>query len=208
MRHDPANRVMSLSFRREPEEHATQMLEAGRRLTTSPAPASPWPAFGLAIGGGIVVGIVNEIYRQFVLPLFLDDTETVPLGIAVMQLLPALVLLLAVLVLLYRRSLRRRRAALVSRIQPGLIIDVEIFPHGLVSSNGPTTIEVEWAAVRAITSESGRLVLECESFALYIPERAFATPTAFADGSKEIRRLWREALRNERDTRMIDAGLD
>lgn len=208
MRHDPANRILTLSFKREPAEHAALMLDAGRRMMASPARTNPWPAFGLAIGVGVVAGIVTELHRRFVIPLFLSDAETVTLGILILQLLPVLALLVALAIFSYRRTNRRRRAALVSRIQPGAFIDVDIFPHGLVSSSGPVTIEVEWPAVRAVTTDGGRLVLECETFALYIPERAFVTPAAFAEGSKEILRLWREALRNQRDVRMIEAGLD
>lgn len=69
-------------------------------------------------------------------------------------------------------------------------------------------IEVDWLAVRAVFADGSRIEIECESIALYLPERAFTDRKAFAEAAKTIRNLWREALKREHDGKMVAAGLD
>ena len=208
MRYDPASRVMSLSFIRDTAEHTEVMIETGRRMMTGTEPIAAWTALGIALGFGVIVGIVMEIHRLYVLPIILGPSEIAPLSTVMLQLLPLVILIAALYGLLSLRAARRRRNALLSRLQAGLYIDVEIFPAGLISSSGGLTIEIEWPIVRDIFVEARRIELECESFSVYIPERAFPNRAAFNEAAKEIRNLWREAVKHDRDSKMVAAGLE
>lgn len=208
MRYDPADRILSLSFAREPQEHADVMLEAWRRMLAGPGSGSPWRSFFMAVGFGVVVGIAMEIHRRLVLPALLGTSDIAPLSVIVVQLLPVVTLVLALYALLRVRTLRRRHSALVARLAPALYIDVDIFPKGISASSGQVAVDVDWPAVRNVFTDAGRIELECESFSLYIPMRAFADPNAFSEAAKEIRKLWREAVKHDRDSRMLAAGLE
>lgn len=208
MRYDPADRVLSLSFTRNPQEHADVMIESGRRMLTSTEPAYAWGGFGVAIGFGAVVGIVMEIHRRFILPSLLGPSDITPLGTVALQLLPLILLAAALYIFLHRRAVQRQRRALISRLEPNLFIDVDIFSRGIISSSGQFTVEIDWPVVRDIFADAGRIEVECESFSVYIPERAFACRSAFNEAAKEIRDLWREALKRDRDSKMVAAGLD
>jgi hypothetical protein len=208
MRYDPATRVLSLSFTRDPEEHADVMLDTGRRMMTSTDPASAWTAFGMAIGFGAIVGIVMELHRRFILPLVLGPSAIAPLGTVTAQLLPLILLVVALYVVLYRRVAKRQRKALLSRIEPNLAVDVDIFTQGIISTSGDFTVEIDWSAVTNIILDQSRIEIECESFAIYLPERAFPDRAAFMEAAKALRKLWREAAKRDRDSRMVAAGLD
>lgn len=208
MRYDPATRVLSLSFTRDPKEHADVMFETGRRMMTSSDPVSAWTGFGIAIGFGAVVGLVMEIHRRFVLPLLLGPSELAPLGTVTLQFLPLILLVVAFYVLLHFRVARRQRKALISRLEPNLVVDVDIFSKGIVASSGQFAVEIDWPIVTNILVDGSRIEIECESFAIYLPHRAFANHAAFTEAARDLRKLWREAVKLERDSKMIAAGLD
>lgn len=208
MPYDPATRILSLSFIRDTDEHTDVMLETGRRMMTGTEPTSTWAALGIALGFGVAVGIVMEIHRLYVLPLFLGPTEFAPLGTVAVQLLPLALLILALFALLYAHGIRRRRHALLSRLQPGLAIDVDIFSAGIVSSSDGFVIQIDWPIVRNILVEDGRIEIECESFSAYIPERAFSNRASFNVAAKDIRNLWRDAVKRAHDAKALAAGLD
>lgn len=208
MAYDPATRVLSLSFARDPSEQADVMLEAGRRMTTSTEPMAAWTGFGIAIGFGVLVGIVMELYRRFILPLVLGPSEVAPLGSVAVQLLPLILLLIALYSVLFVRTKTRRRQAIISKLEPGRVVDVDIFAKGVSMSSGKATIEVDWSGVHDIVADSSRIELECEGFVVYIPARAFDGNAAYAAALKDIRHLWRDAVKLERDRRMVEAGLD
>lgn len=208
MRYDPSTRVLSLSFKRNPAEHVDVMLETGRRMMTNPDPLSAWAGFGMAIGFGAVVGIVVEIHRRFVLPLLLGPSEIAPLGTVGLQLLPLVLLVAALYAVVHRRIAKRRRKALLSRLEPELVVDVDIFAQGIVATSGQSAVETDWTAVKDVLIEGDRIEIECESFAIYLPERVFKDQAAFTDAAAELRRLWRDALKRDHDGRMIAAGLD
>lgn len=208
MPYPPAERLLSISFQRSREEHVDAMVGIGRRLMTDHRKVSPWMGFGAVIGLGALVGVAMEVHRRFVLPLLFGITETVPLGIAVLQFLPLLLILAGAFLFLFRRALRRQRAALVSHLKPGLVVDIEVFKTGVAASTGTFSIEVDWSFVDDIFIEKDRIEIACESLSIYIPERAFESRSTFAAAFKEIRDYWREANRRSRDSKMIAAGLD
>ena len=184
------------------------MLEAGRRMTTSTDPLSAWTGLGVAIGFGAVVGIAMELHRRYLLPLILGPSETAPLGAIAVQLLPLILLIIALYVIIFRRVAKRRRLALMSRLEPNRVVDVDIFTGGITWSSGHFTLDVDWPAVSEIVLNGDRIEMDCETFAVYLPERAFTNRAAFAEAAKDLRRLWRDAVKREHDDKMIAAGLD
>ncbi|MBX9457472.1 MAG: hypothetical protein KL863_16480 [Rhizobium sp.] len=208
MRYDPADRILSLSFIRDPREHADMMLEAGRRMTTATNPFSAWAGVGVMVGFGAIVGISMEVYRRQVLPLVVDPAQTAPLSTALLQFLPLIVLTGLLYVVLFIRIVRQRQKALISRLAPGLVVDVDIFTKGIISSSGQFTVMIDWPAIRDIFVEDDRIEIESEGILIYAPVRAFPNRAAFNAAAREIRDLWREAVRLERDRQMVAAGLD
>jgi hypothetical protein len=194
MRTDAQSRIMSLSFKREPEEHTRVMLEAGRRLTTPPSFANRWPRLLIgAIAFGAVVGIAMEGYRRFILSPLLGIVDVPPLNVIVLQLLPFFLLLIALLYLRMHYVQKRRLRAMIERLEPNLFIDIDIYRDGLRLSSEHLTITLEWAAARNVLLNSTRIEFEGESFTTYIPQRAFADRQAFEAAATEIRQLWRDA---------------
>lgn len=209
MPYDPATRVLSLSYTRDPEEHADVMLDAARRMVTETDPGLAWGrVVGLAVGLGAAIGIVMEIHRHFVLPLVLGPADIAPFGIVFIQLLPLILVAIALYLWLGLRARRRQRNALIARLEPNAVVDIDIFAAGMSSTNSHVSVEIDWLAVRDIVLDGSRLDIEVESFVTYIPQRAFASHSAFMEGAKEIRNRWREAHKRERDSKMIAAGLD
>jgi hypothetical protein len=204
MRTDAQNRIMSLSFQRDPKEHAEVMFSAGRRLMTPARGSSVWPFFAIAIAFGAIVGLAMEGYRRFVLSPLLGVEDVTPLNIIVLQLLPIFLLLVA---LLYGRALhvqQRRMRALTDRLQAGVFIDTDIYRDGVKSSSGPVTVLIEWTSIREILLQKTRIEFVNESFVVYIPERAFANRQAFQAAAKQFRQLWLEA--KLRQSEMKDAA--
>lgn len=208
MRYDPADRVLSLSFTRDPREHADIMLDAGRRMMASTNPFSAWARLGMMVGFGAVVGIGMEVYRRQMLPVVAGAAETVPLSTALLQFLPLIVMTVLLFLFLFIRSVRQRRKALISRLEPALVVDVDIFTKGIVSSSDQFTVTIDWPAVRDVVLGHDRIEVECEGFLIYAPLRAFPSRAAFNDAARQTRELWREATRHDRDRRMIAAGLE
>lgn len=207
MRYDPADRILSLSFTRDPEEHTEVMLEAGRRMMTHADTIGPVTAVLVAIGFGAVVGIVMEFHRRIVLPSLLGRAEIAPFSTVALQLLPLILLFVALYATLHIRATRRRRRAMISRLQPDHFVDVDIFAAGVRTSAAQASVEVDWPGVRDIIADDGRIELECESFVIYVPARAFENYAAYAEAAKLMRRLWHDAVKLDRDRKMAAAGL-
>lgn len=207
MRYDSADRILSLSFTRDPEEHAATMVDAGRRLMAPTSRMSPWVPFTLMIAIGAVTGAAMELYRRYVLPPLLGTTDVMPLPVAFLVLLPVILIVIGLLVTLMVRAKRRQHRAIIARLEPKAFIDMDIFRQGIRVTNGPMTMDVDWAGIRNVVAANKRIDLEAEGYVIYIPERAFENRAAFVRGSADIRKLWRDAMKHDRDNKMIEAGL-
>jgi hypothetical protein len=193
MRYDVKNRIMSLSFKRQPEEHADVMFAAGRRMMRVPNASYGWRVIVGAIGFGAAVGVSMEVYRRFILSAVLGVDNVTPVSIIVLQLLPLLLLLLALIYYRTRFVSRRRRQALIARMDADQFIDTDIFREGVRSTSGPVIITMDWTAIRAILIENVRIEFEGEAFTMYIPQRAFENRKAFDAAANEFRTLWQDA---------------
>jgi hypothetical protein len=192
-RYDPTSRVMSLSFDRNPAEHAGMLVASAEKLLTARGPAFSRPMVAVLVAGGLGVGILMELYRRYVLALLTDLASIPTLGLAVLQLLPLLALAgLGIYVHLSRRR-RRIEAALAARLDAKSFVDVDIFADGIRWTSGNVTIQVDWNAVRQIGASGGRIELATDTFSLYLPQRAFHNPADFSDGLRQLRGLWRNA---------------
>ncbi|MDB5526249.1 MAG: hypothetical protein JWM58_4012 [Rhizobium sp.] len=193
MRQDAQNRIMSLSFKRLPEEQADVLLGAGRRFLTGAGTKRGRNILVGAVAFGIMVGLGMEIYRRFVLSPLLGVDEVTPLNIIILQLLPFLILLAALIFAMSRQGNRRQRQALIDRIEPDIFIDIDIFRDGLRSTAGALTMTMDWAAVRSIDVRADRIEFEGETLTAYIPKRSFADRQAFEAAAAQLRTLWLDA---------------
>lgn len=202
------DRVLSISFILDPDEHAAAMLDAGRRLIADTDRSLTWgKALGAAIGLGAGVGIVTELHRRFVLPLIFGPVDMVPLSIAAIELLPLIAVIAVLCFVLYRRTAQRRRIALAARLRPGLAVDLDIFSKGVRLTTERSMTEYDWQAARNILAVRNGMEIEYDCFAIFIPARAFGDHAAFVDAGKLMRRIWREAVKRDHDSKLIAAGL-
>lgn len=197
MRYDAKDRIMSLSFQREPEEHVDVMLAAGRRMMTPNRASYNWSIIGAAVGFGAVVGISMEIYRRFVLSPLLGVDEVTPLTVIVLQLLPLLLLISALVYGWIRYIGKRRKQMLLDRLEPDLFVDLDIFRDGLRMTAGTLTLSLEWTGIRAILTGTQRIEFDGESFTAYVPERAFESRQAFEAAVGQFRAFWLEAKQKQ-----------
>lgn len=208
MPYSPADRILSISFKRDLEEHADAMFDVGRRLATETKTVSPWIGFGMAIGLGALIGVTMELHRRFVLPAILGVEDAPPLGTAILQFLPVLLIAIGVYVFLHLRTIRSQRRAVLSQLRPDLTIDIEIFRQGVTASTGAFNMDVNWSFVSDVYVDGARIEIACESLSIYIPERAFPSRASFTEAFKQIRGVWQDATRRDRDRKMIEAGVD
>lgn len=192
MRYDAQSSLLSVSFKREPEEHVRVMFEAGRRLTPKPTAAHGRHIFIGMVVWGAALGIVSELYRQYVLILLLHLSDVPPLGLAALQMGPLVLLAGGLLAWYGRRAMRRTRKNWISQVAPGVFVDTDICSHGIRSAAGPIQLTAEWQKVRNIVLGPSRIDVEIETFVIYIPERAFENRQGFDHAAELIQRLWQE----------------
>lgn len=207
MRYDAQNRIMSLSFERDPNEHADVMLETTKRFMTPPAPAHRRNILIGSLAFGAMVGLAMEIYRRFVLPPLLGVSEVTPLNIIILQLLPFLLLLAALIFGLSRSGNRRQRQTLIDRLGKKTFVDTDIYPEGIRSMAGTVYIQIDWTAIRTISVSDKRIEFEGETIVLYLPYRAFESRADYVLRAKELRTIWQNAkLKIESETGETLAG--
>jgi hypothetical protein len=193
MKFGPESRVMSLSFVRDPKEHAQVMLEAGRRFTTPVGPRYHWQTLLGAAGIGVLIALAMELYRSFFLIPVLEIANVPPLDVVLAQFLPFLLLIFLVYFGRARYLQGRHRKALEDRVSASAFVDVDIFEGGIASTVERMQVSMEWAGVRNVYVSDQRIEFECDVFVLYIPARAFADKPTFEKACQDIYTLWRQA---------------
>jgi hypothetical protein len=193
MRLDAQDRILSISFERDPKEHAEIMLAAGRRLMRPRRTLSVWVSLFGAVIVGASIGLSMEGYRLLVLgPVFgVDKVE--PLNIVALQILPLIVIFVAFNYILGRRTVRQRREVLAERLGPSQFVDVDIFREGIRTSSGVLTLALEWKGVQDIVASKDRIDFYGDAFVCYIPARAFKGRAEFEAAIQRSRQLWAEA---------------
>lgn len=199
MRYHASQRVLSVSFERQPEEHADVILSSGNRLTSIRPPRLNLFTVGAATGFGLVIGAVLEAYRRFVLPGIVGLDAVPPLSVILLQMLPFL-LLISALVLgraYYLESLKK--ISLASDIAPGAFIDTDIYENGVETSSDETTIWMPWTSIREINVGKRRIELVGDGFTAYFPERAFADKAAYSKALLTFSKLHRAARKRSEE---------
>lgn len=190
---DAQDRVLSLSFERNPKEHVDAMIAAGRRLVR---PRRKLPRSVTFVGSiiiGIAIGMSMDFYRKLVLEPVFGVDAVAPLGIVLLQILPIIIMLAVLYYIFCIRAVKRRRQALIDRMEPGKFVDVDIFKEGLRTSYGLITTMFDWRAVNDIVVRQDRIEFDFDTSISYIPARAFKSRAEFEAAAQQTRRLWAEA---------------
>lgn len=199
MRYHASQRVLSVSFERQPEEHADVILSSGNRLTSIRAPRLNLFTVAAASGFGLVIGAALEAYRRFILPGIVGLDAVPPLSVVLLQMLPFL-LLIAALILgraYYLESLKK--ASFASEIAQGAFVDTDIYENGVETSSDETTIWMPWTSIREINVGKKRIELVGDGFTAYFPERAFADKEAYSKALLTFSKLHRAARKQPED---------
>jgi hypothetical protein len=209
MNYHQETRIMSVSFERDPQEHATVMLAAGRRFAATRAAGFTWPVLLSAIGYGIVLGLAMELYRRFVLSIFFPLEAIPPLNIVLTQMLPFLLLLYLLYLGRAYYLARARRRALIERLGTDVFIDTDIYRDGVTATSGESAVSLNWTGVRSLAVINDRIELDGDAFVLYIPRRAFANKPAFDAAAGRISELlWKARVRAGENKPAASIGKD
>ncbi|MCV3766898.1 hypothetical protein [Rhizobium sp. TRM95796] len=204
MRYQAWQRVLSASFERQPNEHADVILSSGNRLSSTRAPRLNLFTVGVATAFGLAIGAALEAYRRFILPDLVGLDSVPPLSVILLQLLPFLLLISALILgrAYYLEGLKK--LSLASEIAPGAFIDIDVYETGVETSSGETTIWMPWTSIREINVGKKRIELVGDGFTAYFPERAFSDKAAYSDALLTFSKLHR-AARKASDQRLEPA---
>jgi hypothetical protein len=193
MRYRTANRVMSLSFERDPNEHADVILSGGKQFMRVTKSHISWFAVVGATLFGLVLGLLLELYRRFVLPLVLDAEVIAPLPVILSQLLPFL-LLVSGLILgrsLYLNELRKQSVA--AELKRGLFIDTDVYADGIETTSDSVTVWMPWHAVRDVIVGKRGIEILGDAFVVYLPERAFKDREDYSRAFQQFLEFWKRS---------------
>jgi len=185
---------VTVSFMRQPDEHVSVMLRAGRRMARrSPQKAQNEVAWffisAIAVGAGLPV-LFYLLRRYVYVPVFGLSPSIHEADIAIIWLVPSL--MIYALILVYSRwAMRQRRAAMHSRIRPGVTITVTANAEGASWASTDTKIWLGWSEIVNISRADGRIEFDLESFVTYIPASAFSDQKAQDAAFARILGFWR-----------------
>lgn len=194
MRTDAQNRIMSLSFERDPQENAAVMFEAARRRTRSGASILTGTWLFRFFVYAAAFGLAMELYRRYVL-VHLAGLSTIPaFNILMLQVFPVFILIWLLLSWHSRIDRQRSVKALADRLDKHVFVDIDIYRDGIQAATGKTLVQMNWTAIRDISVLEGRIEFESEAWVSFIPLRAFQDRQDYLRRAKEIQALWRAAL--------------
>jgi hypothetical protein len=197
-RYEAVNRILSISFERDPKEHVDVVLSANRRFMATSRSRYTWLILIGAIMSGAAIGFVMEVYRRYVLPFVLGGDNVPTLSMVLFQFLP-FVLLIAGLILTRARTLERlRRKAFAAQLAKGQFIDTDIYQNGIETTSGDVTVWMPWHTVRDVVVANRRIEILGDAFVTYLPERAFPDKEIFHKAGIRLAEL-------KRQSRIIDA---
>ncbi|WP_137156908.1 hypothetical protein [Rhizobium sp. FKL33] len=195
MRYHASQRVLSVSFERQPEEHADVILSFGNRLTSIRPPRLNLFTIAVATAFGLAIGAALEAYRRLILPEIVGLDSVPPLSVILLQILPFLLLISALILgrAYYLETLKK--ASFASEIAAGAFIDTDIYENGVETSSDETTIWMPWTSIREINVGKKRIELVGDGFTAYFPERAFSDKAAYSKALLTFSKLHRAARR-------------
>lgn len=166
-----------VSYVRQPDEHIAVMRQAGRRFAMR-HPANSyerWGSFLLwAIGGSAgLAGLFHLLRAYLFVPVF-EISPSVDEGDMMMIWLFPTLIIYVLIVLYYRWLMRRRLAAMRSRIRLDITVTVTMTPEGACWDTAHSSMWLAWAEIIDIGRRSGRIEFDLEAFITYIPLSAFS----------------------------------
>lgn len=192
----PAPFEMTLTFRHDAAEHVRVMAEASRRFYAVPH-STRLLLFAISIAAGLLVGLVMEFNRRYLLPAALGRDPFPDFASAFFYFLPVFVVTAAAVNLV---AFLRRRAGLKNlarRFAHRTDIGMDISAAGIRVTSDDADMFFPWTSFRAIALSNGRIECDSAGFCVYIPERAFAGKDEFKAGYKRIHSLWRQGVEAE-----------
>lgn len=186
-------RVMQLSYKRLPEEHADSMIRAGRLFLETRAPRKAAPYLIGAVIFGIICGVGIEAFRELVLAPYLGIGELPTVQVIVLEMLPVM-LAIGLGAVMQREIVRRgRRKRLIASLADNVIIDVDIYERGMETSIGGVFTYCAWPAFRGVALDKKAVRFLRDDSLFEIPARAFRDRQDFEARGADIVGLWTAA---------------
>ena len=194
LKYEAVNRILSISFERDPQEHVDVVLSINRWYMATHRPRYSWLVLAGAVGFGLGIGLLMELYRRYLLPQLLGATGIPTLAMVLFQFLPFVVLIGTLIAgrTTYLERLHRRTYA--AQLEEGYFIDTDVYENGIETTAGDVTVWTPWRAVKEVVVANRRIEIIGDAFVAYLPERAFADKAAFHRAGvrlAELRRLSR-----------------
>jgi hypothetical protein len=178
-RYETINRILSISFERQPDEHVDVVLSSNQRFTATSRPRYTWLVLAGAVVSGVAIGLLMEVYRRFVLSALFDEAFVPPFSIVLLQFLP-FVLLIAGLIFGRASYLEHsRRKTFSKQLAKGQFIDTDIYENGIETTSGDVTVWMPWTTVRDVVVARKRIEILSDAFVTYLPLRAFPDKAVF-----------------------------
>lgn len=198
-------RIVQVSYKRLPEEHADSMIRAGRLFLETRAPRKVGPYLVGAIIFGVLCGIGIEAFRQFVLMPYFGIESLPTTQVVVLEMLPVM-LAIGLGAVMQREIVRRgRRRRLIGSLTKDVIIDVDIYERGMETSSGGVFSYCGWAAFSRVAVEKNAITFFRDDTLFSIPARAFKDRQDFEARGGEIVALWKAAVEKAKPARPLDA---
>lgn len=202
-------RLIQISFKRLPDEHADMMIRAGRYFLQSQGRRPVLPYLAGALLFGALSGVGLEAYRQYVLAPFFGIANLPEFGIIVFEMLPVAFAIAAGAFVQHRLAVRARRKNLIRNLDKEVMIDIDVHEYGMEIARDGQVLTYEWTAFRKVEMAKGFLVFQQDDAIFSIPARAFKDKNAYLTQSHEIIGLWKEARKAALDeaaaAKMADA---
>lgn len=191
LKYEAVNRVLSISFEREPQEHVDAVLSANRWFMATKRPRYTWLVLTGAILFGAAIGFLMEAYRRYLLPLVLGQENIPTLSVLLFQFLPFVILVGGLIVTRASYLERLHRRAYVSQLEKGQFIDTDVYENGIETTTGDITVWMPWNTVKEVVVAKKRIEIIGDAFVAYLPERAFPDRAVFHKAGVKLAELKR-----------------
>lgn len=186
-------RLIQISFKRLPDEHADMMIRAGKYFLQSQGRRKALPYLAAALLFGVLSGVGLEAYRQYVLAPYFGIENLPAFGVIMFEMLPVALAIAAGTFMQHQLSVRARRKNLISRLHADVMIDIDVHEYGMEVARDGQITTFEWTAFKTVDTAKGFLVFEQDDTIFSVPARAFKDQNTYLTQSHEIIRLWKEA---------------
>ena len=191
--HPLGMRLMQISFKRLPEEHAANMIRAGDLFLHARSRRRALPYLVGAVIFGITCGVGLEAYRQYVLAPWFGIESLPTLPVIALEMLPIAVAIGIGLIAQSFIVRRGRRKTLIAALRKEIMIDIDIYEDGMEVAEEHVATTYYWTAFERVETYKGAVVFYRDDSLFFIPARAFKDNSAYLTQGHEIVTLWKEA---------------